>query len=70
MLRVGDRGDGYATRLYVSQRVVGASKIALNWNVNDERILEQNWFAYSWKASADLPLEEILLEHLKALRWG
>lgn len=68
LIRLGDSGDGYATRLYLSQRVVGPSKIALNWNSNDQRILEQNWFAYSWKAAADLPLEEILLEHMKALR--
>jgi hypothetical protein len=68
MLRLGDSGDSYATRLYLSKQVAGASKIALNWNVNDQRILEQNWFAYSWKAAADLPPEEILLEHLKALR--
>jgi hypothetical protein len=68
MLRLGDSGDSYPTRLYLSQRVVGASKIALNWNVVDQRILEQNWSAYSWKAAADLPLEEILLEHLKAVR--
>lgn len=66
MIRLGDTGDGYATRLFLSQRV--ASKIALNWNANDQRILERNWFAYSWKAAADLSLEEILLEHLKALQ--
>ena len=68
MIRLGDTGDGYATRLYLSQRVIGASKLAVNWNSNDQRILEQIWFAYSWKAAADLPLEEILLEHLKGLR--
>lgn len=68
MLRLGDNGDSYATRLYLSQRAIGGSKVALNWNVNDQRILEQNWFAYSWKAPASLPLEEILLEHLKGLQ--
>lgn len=68
LLRLGDRGDGYSTRLFLAERVVGASKISLNWNVQDLRILERNWHAFSWKAPIELSLEEILLEHLKALR--
>lgn len=68
LLRLGDRGDGYATRLFLSERVVGASKVALNWNAQDTRILERNWQAFSWKAPLELSLEEILLEHLKALQ--
>jgi hypothetical protein len=67
LLRLGARGDGYPNRLYLSQRVVGA-KISLNWNAADVRILERNWFAYSWKAPPELGIDGILLEHLKALR--
>ena len=67
LLRLGDRGDGYATRLFFAKKVVGASKIALNWNADGIRILERNWYAYSWKAPLDIPVDAILLEHLKAL---
>lgn len=68
LLRLGDRGDGYATRLFLSERAIGTSKIALNWNAQNIRILERNWQGYSWKAPIELSLEEILLEHLKAFR--
>lgn len=68
LLRLGDRGDGYATRLFLSERAIGASKIALNWNAQNIRMIERNWHGYSWKAHIELPLEEILLEHLKAFR--
>ena len=66
LLRLGDRGDGYVTRLLLSERAVGASKIALNWNAENIRMVERNWQGYSWKAPIELPLEEILREHLKA----
>jgi len=68
LLRLGDSGDGYATRLFLAEKVTGPSKIAVNWNALGVRILERNWYAYSWKVPIEIDLDEILREHLKALR--
>ena len=58
--------DGYASRLFFASQVAG--KAAMNWNAQGTRILERNWFAYSWKTRAGLALGEMLADHLAPLR--
>ena len=57
--------DGYQSRLFFSERIT--SNIARNWNGN-LRVLEENWYAISWKTPSGLRLAEMLLVHLEALR--
>ena len=56
--------DGYPSRLYFAIKV--QSRSSLNWN-SEVRIIERNWFAYSWKVQQQLPLLQLLLYHLRAL---
>ena len=56
--------EGYPTRLFLSQQVVGKGN---NWN--SFRILDKTWFACSWNnVSATLRPAQILAEHLRAFR--
>lgn len=58
---------GYPSRLFFSQQV--NSRTPLNWNTNGVRILERNWFAYSWKITQPgLRLMQLLALHLRALQ--
>lgn len=57
--------DGYESRLYFSEKPQCAK--ALNWN-GSIRLLERNWFAFSWKTVAGLRLAQMLAEHLRGLR--
>ena len=57
--------DGYESRLYFAATV--QCKATLNWNGNT-RVLERNWFAYSWKTDANLRLAQMIQAHLQALR--
>src|SRR5947209_272789 len=57
--------DGYPSRLYFSERV-NCPK-GLNWN-SGLRVLERNWFAFSWKIAPGLRLLQMVQEHLRALR--
>jgi hypothetical protein len=58
---------GYPSRLFFAQQV--KSQKPLNWNTNGVRILERNWYAYSWKINQQgLRLMQILALHLKALQ--
>jgi hypothetical protein len=65
LLCLGPR-DGYDNRLFFSQPIT--SRTARNWNGQNVRILERNWFAYSWRAPAGLRPIETLIAHLQALR--
>jgi len=65
LLSLGAR-DGYDNRLFFAQVV--ASPQARNWNGQNIRILEQNWFAYSWRVPGGLRPIETLIAHLQALR--
>lgn len=65
LLSLGAR-DGYANRLFFAKVV--ASHQARNWNGQNIRILERNWFAYSWRVPGGLRPIEILIAHLQALR--
>jgi hypothetical protein len=59
--------DGYNSRLFFD-RVV-SSRQALNWHMQNVRIVERNWSAYSWKLNrAGLRLAQMVGEHLRALR--
>jgi hypothetical protein len=65
LLFLGQR-DGYANRLFFSQVV--NSPAARNWNGQNIRIAERNWFAYSWRVPDGLRPIETLIAHLGALR--
>lgn len=58
--------DGYNSRLFFASQIVG--KATLNWNGQNVRILERNWFAYSWKTTVELTLDQMLDDHLAPLR--
>jgi len=59
--------DGYPSRLFFAQKLE-CSK-TLNWNANGFRILERNWYAFSWKLTqTGLRLVQILALHLKPLQ--
>lgn len=62
-----NRGDGYPSRLFFSTRVRSSSE--RNWNGQDVRIIERNWFAYSWKiGESKLRLAQMISAHLRALQ--
>jgi hypothetical protein len=65
LLALGAR-DGYDSRLFFAQIV--ASPQARNWNGQNIRVLERNWFAYSWRVPNGLRPMETLIAHLQALR--
>ena len=65
LLCLGPR-DGYESRLFFSQVV--SSPQGRNWNGQNIRILERNWFAYSWRVPGGLRPIETLIAHLQALR--
>lgn len=63
-------GSGYPTRLYLSQQVAERQTIgamAANWTC--ETIGGRPWHTWSWKdVPQSLPLLEMLLAHIRALR--
>src|SRR5208337_2625947 len=55
--------DGYPSRLYFSSQIQGA--YTRNWNVSNARIVERNWFAFSWRVDTANPtLTQLLIAHL------
>ena len=58
--------DGYPSRLFFSQKI--DSPTARNWNCTNARIIERNWFAFSWKVAEGSRLIQLLINHLRALR--
>lgn len=60
--------DGYASRLFLAEKVQSNAKSEPNWNANGVRIVERNWHAYSWKTNPDLRLAQMVAAHLRALR--
>ena len=59
--------DNYNSRLFFS--VLVQSPQQRNWTPNTVRIVEKNWYVYSWKVNqTDLRLSQLLLSHLRALR--
>src|SRR5207253_6789258 len=65
LLALGAR-DGYENRLFFAQAVMAPH--SLNWNSQNIRILERNWFAYSWRVPSGLRPISVLIGHLQALR--
>lgn len=63
------RGDGYESRLFFAAKVECSRplKQALNWNGN-VRVLERNWYAYSYKVDANLGLKQMVAAHLGAFK--
>lgn len=48
----------YPFRLFFAQEIATPAK--LNWNVKGERILERNWFAFSWIQQGELRLAQMV----------
>lgn len=59
--------DGYESSLFYSVNITGLPNTR-NWNRIDVRILEERWYAMSWRVNSGLRLSEMLLIHLSALR--
>ncbi len=62
--------DNYNSRLFFAEKVGGKpveGKQPLNWNANQVRLIERNWYAYSWRTPAGLRLAQMVAIHLKAL---
>lgn len=59
--------DGYPSRLFFSEAI--KTPTPRNWNTQNVRILERNWWAFSWKLGhSDLRLIQIISAHLRGLR--
>ncbi|HEX7935787.1 MAG TPA: hypothetical protein VF573_22345 [Paraburkholderia sp.] len=69
LLPTGGPG-GYPTRLYLTQQIAERHMIrdkAANWTC--EIIAGKTWYTWSWTGvPPDLPLMDMLLAHLRALR--
>jgi hypothetical protein len=59
--------DGYESSLFYSAHITGHPNTR-NWNRIGVRILDENWYAISWRVKPGLRLSEMLLIHLSALR--
>src|SRR3569832_144830 len=57
--------DGYPSRLFFSAIVSG--KKQPSWNSKDVRIIERNWFAYSFRVREGLRLAQLVAAHLGGL---
>ncbi len=63
--------EGYTSRLFFANKITNNMEGAktLNWNSNDQRILDRNWHAYSWKINKDdLRLAQMMADHLRAFQ--
>jgi hypothetical protein len=58
--------DGYSSRLFFNQIISCAGRP--NWNRHNERIIERNWFAFSYKVRDGLRLAQLVASHLKGLQ--
>jgi hypothetical protein len=57
--------DGYKFRLYFASVITGP--LQRNWNGQNVRILEENWFAFSLTVPTGLRLAQMVSTVLKAL---
>jgi hypothetical protein len=57
--------DGYNSRLFFSEQITTPTQ--QNWNAVNVRILNSNWFAFSWKVAEELTLLQMLTSHLDSL---
>ena len=59
--------DGYPCRLYFGCAIEGGPP--QNWHVQGNvRILERQWWAFSWRVPVGLRLAQMVEAHLQALR--
>ena len=58
--------DGYPSRLFFQAQI--RSREQRNWNATGVRILERNWYAFSWTVPTGLRLAQLVGAHLKGLR--
>lgn len=58
--------DGYESRLFFASKLSGPRE--LNWNANGVRIMERNWFAFSWRVPPGLGFMQRFAAFLEALR--
>lgn len=61
-----NKRDGYDSRLFVSHKVEGCDS-SRNWN-SVASILDNTWFAMSWRSKPGLTYLEMLMVHLKAFK--
>ncbi len=57
--------DGYPFRLFFAEKITTPKQ--LNWNPNGVRILERNWYAFSWKIAGDLRLLQMVAALLSVM---
>ena len=60
--------EGYPSRLFTAGQIDGPFRSKPNWTATNLRILERNWFAYSWKVREGMRLLPTLRAHLDAFR--
>jgi hypothetical protein len=65
LLCLGPR-DGYDNRLFFSHVI--SCPVPRNWNGQNVRILERNWFAFSWRVPGGGRPIEVLINHVNGLR--
>jgi hypothetical protein len=59
--------DGYPFRLFFAERIATTKQPPLNWNAAGVRILERNWFAFSWKIDGNLRLLQMVTALLSVM---
>lgn len=57
---------GYSSRLFFSRPIKTTAQ--LNWNTSNARLVERNWFAFSWRVSEGLRLAETIMAYLEAAK--
>lgn len=59
--------NGYPSRLLFAEKVSSPDYDQLNWNANGDRVLERNWYGFSWKVNGEnLKLVQMVSGHLSA----
>lgn len=56
--------SGYTSRLFYKERIQGPK--ALNWN-GEVFVLGQKWYAFSYNNIANIPLLDMVINHLRGL---
>jgi hypothetical protein len=58
--------DGYTSRLFLSEIV--KTPFARNWNANGVRIVERQWYAFSYNDIRGMTLLQMLAAHLRGMK--
>ena len=58
--------DGYTSRLFLSEMV--KTPFPRNWNANGVRIVERQWYAFSYNNIQKMTLLQMLGAHLRGLK--